>query len=380
MRINTNVSANSALLNLGRVQDQVSKSMEKLSSGFRINHASDDAAGLGIANSLRANTRALTQASRNAEQASAELNVAEGGADSIQSILERMKELAAQSASSNAGDRTQLQAEYNTMRSEIDRIVNTTSYQGQKLIDGSMGNKLDTDNTHSTLLADTTYVQASSVAVSGGVVGTYTLSVEDSTHLTATDASGNAQTVAVSTTGAQTVNFSQFGFSFQTTAAFDAGTGGHDLSTDTVKILAGTSAADFLVSASGQYSNATNGDLVRIANAINLGSGSSGLNISSANIDTQANAESTLASLDTAINSVSTALGTIGATQNRVNFALDNTKSAIQNYTAAESTIRDVDMASEMTMFSKNQILAQAGTAMLAQANQLGAGVLKLLQ
>ena len=106
MRINTNVSAIRAYTNLGRVQNAVSESMQKLSSGLRINKAADDAAGLGIANTLRAGTRALGQAAKNGEQASALLNVAEGGTSAIESILERLKELASQSASSNSGDRS----------------------------------------------------------------------------------------------------------------------------------------------------------------------------------------------------------------------------------------------------------------------------------
>src|SRR3954463_9201689 len=106
MRINTNVSAMNAANSLSRVQNAVSSSMEKLSSGYRINHASDDAAGLGIANKLRADGKALTQASHNAEQANSLLQIAEGGAQQVQSIVERMKELSVQAASDNTSDRT----------------------------------------------------------------------------------------------------------------------------------------------------------------------------------------------------------------------------------------------------------------------------------
>jgi len=376
MRINTNVAANAALVSLGRVQDQITSSVEKLSSGFRINHASDDAAGLGIANTLRANTTALTQASNNAEQANAMLNIAEGGANSVESILERMKELAAQSASSNSGDRNQLQSEFNTLRSEIDRITATTAYQGANLIDGSMGN---TVGGASGILSNGE-VQTSTVKINGAKAATYTITRVDATHLKMDDGAGNVQQVTVASTGAQTINFSNFGISFQTTTGFDnsgSGTPANPFSANnTVIVAAGASAANFLVSTdAGQYAS---NDLVSLSSAIDLRS--STLGIGSSTVADQASAQTALSALDTAIGDVSTALGTIGATQNRINFALDNTKSAIQNYTAAESTIRDVDMASEMTMFSKNQILAQAGTAMLAQANQLGAGVLKLLQ
>jgi len=376
MRINTNVSAIQAYTNLGRVDSALQSSMAKLSSGLRITKAADDAAGLGIANTLRANNRALSQAAKNGEQASALLNVAEGGASSIEGILERMKELAAQSASSNSGSRTQLQSEFNTLRTEITRITQTTSYQGNNLLDGSMGSKLDA--VANWTLDNDANVQASTISANGAKAGTYTIGLVDATHLSMTDGSGNVQVVAVAATGIQSVNFSQFGVSFQTASTFDTGAAATALDTKTVAIVAGSTGADFLVSAAaGQYSS---GDLVSLATAIDLGTGSSGLNIASETIATQSGAQTALAAIDTAIGTVNTALGSIGAAQSRIGFALDNTKTAIANFAAAESTIRDVDMAEEMTNFSKSQILAQAGTAMLAQANQSAQNVLRLFQ
>jgi flagellin len=376
MRINTNVSAINAYTNLGKVQNAVSDSMAKLSSGLRINKASDDAAGLGIANTLRAGTRALSQAAKNGEQASALLNVAEGGTSAIESILERMKELAAQSASSNSGSRTQLQSEFNTLRTEITRITNTTDYQGTKLIDGTMGSKLDA--VANWTLDNDANVQASTISSTGAKADTYTINREDGTHLSLADAAGNKQVVTVAATGAQTVNFSQFGISFKTAGTFDASADATALDAKTIKVVAGSTGADFMVSASaGAY--ATH-DLVSLATAVDLTTGSTGLNIASEDISTQAGAQTALASLDTALTTVNNALGSIGAAQSRIGFALDNTKTAIANFSAAESTIRDVDMAEEMTTFSKNQILAQAGTAMLAQANQASSSVLRLFQ
>jgi flagellin len=377
MRINTNVSAIQAYTNLGRVQNALQDSMAKLSSGLRITKAADDAAGLGIANTLRGATRALSQASKNGEQASAELNVAEGGTSAIESILERMKELAAQSASANSGDRTQLQAEFNTLRTEIDRITSTTQYQGNNLLDGTMGNQLDTNSANSTVLADA-HAQASSVSLQGAKADTYTIALVDATHLSMTDSLGNVQVVQVAATGVQTVNFSQFGVSLKTASSFDTAAGGTALDGDTVQVNAGTSGADFLVSAAaGQY---TTNDLVSLATSIDLTTGTTGLNIATADISTQSGAQAGLASLDSALTTVNTALGSIGAAQSRIGFALDNTKTAIANFAAAESTIRDVDMAEEMANFSKDQILAQAGTAMLAQANQSASSVLRLFQ
>jgi len=376
MRINTNVSAIQASTNLGRVQNALQESMAKLSSGLRINKAADDAAGLGIANTLRAGNRALGQAAANGEQASALLNVAEGGTSAIEGIIERMKELAAQSASSNSGDRTQLQAEFNTLRTEISRITQTTQYQGNNLIDGTMGNKLDA--VANWTLDNDANVQSSTIVSAGSKADTYTIALVDATHLSMTDSTGNVQVATVAATGVQTVNFSQFGISFKTASTFDTGAAATALDGDTVAVAAGASGADFLVSAAaGQYSS---NDLVSLATAIDLTTGATGLNIASSDISTQAGAQTALSDLDTALTTVNSALGSIGAAQSRIGFALDNTKTAIANFAAAESTIRDVDMATEMTNFSKDQILAQAGTAMLAQANQSASSVLRLFQ
>ena len=372
MRINTNVSAIQAYTNLGRVQNALQESMAKLSSGLRITKAADDAAGLGIANNLRGATRALSQASKNGEQASALLNVAEGGTSAIEGILERMKELAAQSGSSNSGDRVQLQAEFNTLRTEISRITQTTQYQGNNLLDGTMGNQIDTVN--STI---TTGVQASTVQINGAKADTYTIALESATTLSLTNANGDKQVVTVGA-GVQTVNFSQFGVSFKTAATFDPGTIATTPDGENVIVTAGTSGADFLVSAAaGQY---TSNDLVSLATSIDLTTGATGLNIAASDISTQTGAQTALSALDSALTTVNSALGSIGAAQSRIGFALDNTKTAIANFAAAESTIRDVDMAEEMTNFSKDQILAQAGTAMLAQANQSASSVLRLFQ
>jgi flagellin len=375
MRINTNVSAIQAYTNLGRVNSAVQSSMAKLSSGLRITKASDDAAGLGIANTLRAGNRALGQAAKNAEQASALLNVAEGASSSIEGILERMKELSAQSASANSGDRTQLQAEFTTLRNEITRITDSTTYQGAKLVNGTMGNALDLANMTADGDAD---IQASTIAINGAASGLYTINRSSGTTLELSDANGNVQRVTVAATGVQTVNFDRFGITFKTSATFDASADATGADGLTFDVDAGTTGADFLVSAAaGEY---TDSDLVSLATAINLTTGATGLNIAASDISTQAGAQAALASIDTAITTVNTALGSIGAAQSRIGFALDNTKTAIANFAAAESTIRDVDMAEEMTNFSKSQIMAQAGTAMLAQANQASQNVLRLFQ
>jgi flagellin len=273
MRINTNVSALNAFTNLGRTESAVSQSMNRLSSGFRINRAADDAAGLAIANKLQTEGRSLSQASRNIEQATAVFQIAEGAGTSIGDILQRMKELATQAASdTNDSQRTSLDSEFTTLINEIDRISTATKFQSTALLDGSFSSK--------------------------------------TLQIGATNATDNQLTISLG----------------------------------------------------------------------NLGTGSSGLDITGLRLTSLASAQAAMASVDAAVTTVNTKLADIGAYQNRLDYAATNVKTAVVNLSAAESTIRDVDMAQEMTSFSKNQILQQAGTAMLAQANQLGQGVLQLLR
>ncbi len=184
MRINTNVSALTALGNLNKVQDNVASSMQKLSSGFRINKAGDDAAGLGISNQMGADIKAMTQASRNAEQAGSVLQIMDGATSNIQTILERMKELAAQSASDtvDAPARTKINSEFSSLSSELDRISATTKFQGASLLDGTFGSKttnLGTVKSTSTLLtsANMTTPTVTSGTTFAGITGDVTASV-----------------------------------------------------------------------------------------------------------------------------------------------------------------------------------------------------------
>ncbi len=363
MRINTNISALRAGSNLASVENDVSKSMAKLSSGFRITRAADDAAGLGIANKLRADIRSLTAAGRNAEQANSVLNIAEGAAGTIQKMLERMKELATQAASDSvdASGRTRITAEYQALRSEIDRTVATVKFQGSTLLNGGYGATLDTA---STALATTTGIY--DVKISGAGTGAYTLS-SGSSIATLTNGS-TSQTLGLTAGTKQTLSFGAFGLSIETNQAVGAATLDGNLTI-------GGGSGSFMVSSSANY---TTTDNIQITGS-QLDLRSSALTIAT-DPDTIANAQSALSQIDVAIGNVNTALGAIGALQSRIETATENVKTTVQNFSAAESTIRDLDMAEEMTKFSKNQILVQAGTAMLAQANQSGAGVLQLLR
>ncbi len=370
MRINTNVSAVRAQRILSQTDRAFGRSLVRLSSGLRINRASDDAAGLGIANKIRADLGALRQASRNAEQAISLLQVAEGGAFQIESIVERMKELASQAASDNVSDsdRALIQAEFAELQNEITRIVDTTKFQGNALIDGTLGNQVDSDVLVSTVLAAGTEVQSASI--SGTSTDTYTFSQAGANITVVNSTATLQQTVAASGNGRQTVSFSAFGISIETTAAFDTAvnTVAGDLS-----VIGGNTS--FLVSVSG---DPTGKDKVTLG-SIDLSLMTLGGDLSLHSVGTKTDAENSLLALDVAIQDVSVVFGTIGAAQNHIQFALVNADTAIENFSAAESVIRDVDVAAESTEFARRSIQQQATTAMLAQANAAPQLVLQLL-
>lgn len=371
MRINTNVSALNAYRNLSETNNSVASSMQKLSSGFRINRAADDAAGLGIANRLRADTRALTQASKNAEQANSVLQITEGATSSVQKMLERMKELATQAGSDSVDDsgRTRIKAEYDKLKDEIARTADTTKFQGKALLQGGAG-------------ASVSGTAAAAVGVyeitqSGAKAGTYTVAATAAGVVTITNAAGDTAT-ATAVNGKNTLSFAAFGLTISTDSSFAIAN--TTLNTTNITVTAGANGGEFLVGSSGDYAGQ---DLITL-DAVNLTTGSAGLGLDALTLTgtggTTAEWRSVITGIDTAMGKVNTVLGDIGATQNRIEFAQSNLKTSIQNFSAAESVIRDLDMAEEMTKFSKNNILAQAGTAMLAQANQSAQGVLQLLR
>jgi flagellin len=310
--------------------------------------------------------------------------VAEGSANTIQSILERMKELATQAGSDSvdASGRTKIMAEYTQLRDEIQRTTGTTQFNGVKLLDGTFSNSVDQT---SNAITGSTFL--SGVNISGTAAGTYKItSVAASKSFVLQDAAGKVvQTVAVSAYGAQNITFDKFGVSIALNGSYSATSAMVSGTNSAITVTQG-SGGTFLIGSSGNYTTAGGlGDNITISNTDlttdTLGLTSSGGTTNIVDLSTSsATARTSLAVIDSAIARVATALGDIGAAQNRVTYGLDNAKTAITNYTAAESVIRDVDMADEMTKFSKNNILAQAGTAMLAQANQSGQSVLKLLQ
>ena len=371
MRIQTNVSALNAQRILGTNQDQLQKSVERLTSGFRINRSADDAAGLGIANKFRADARAMVQANRNAEQANSVLSIAEGAVTSVSSILDRMKELATQAASDTVtgAGRALIDQEFTQLRQEIGRVVSTTKFQGLALLDSNFGTKV---HTSSGILGGAT--RAAAVTQSGAATGAYTLTNGSAGVLQLTNGSAT-QTLAAAASGAQTVNFGQLGIQVALASSY-AGGATNDLNGGVLTVTMGSSGGQFMVGSSGAY---TSDDMLRL-NSMDLRTSATALNLDTAQLDTLSNAQTALSRIDSAIASVNGVLGNIGASQNRLDYSMQNTRIAINNTQAAESVVRDLDMAEEMTRYSKVQVLVQAGTSMLAQANATAQGALQLLR
>ena len=372
LRINTNVAASKSLRVLGRSQSGLETSIERLSSGLRINRAKDDTAGLAVSQRMRAQIGGLQQANRNSSQSINLIQTAEGGLDEVQSLLTRMRELAVQASSDTVtdGDRSSIDLEFTQLRSEIDRISSSTEYNNSKLIDGSFqGNTVSYTNASTSQTLTTDGVQK--IDLSGAGTGTYTLSDASSSDGIMTLSDGTTtQSVTFTTAPAsgQTarVNFSDLGVELTLNDSYDDG----DLNGETFQVVAG-SGGNLQVGANNSADN-------RMTFSIG-DSSASGLSIDTANLSNLANAQTAIDTIDTAITSVNDERGSLGALQNRLEFTISNLDSMTQNLQAAESTIRDTDFAAETASFTRSQILVQSGTAMLAQANAASQSVLSLL-
>ena len=366
--IQNNISALTAKRSLDISSSAMNKSLQRLSSGFRINSASDDAAGLAISQGFAANIASANVAQRNISEANSLLQVADGAMSNVGDILTRMKELATQAASANAGtDISKVSAEYNTLVLEIDRIANSTKYAGVSLVNGNFtaGNTLNAG-------ASTwdTAANVYNINVTNAAAGAYTVTYSATDHTLIMSKGGVTDTVSIAD-GAQTVNFATFGLSFTTTvAATEAALGAAMAGVQTV--AAGANSKNFQVG----YDNTADSQLGITINSIT----SATLGVAANDISTITGAFAKLSTIDNAISALSTARAGVGAYENRLGYATANLSATIQNFTAANSAIKDVDMASEMTNFTKNQILVQAGTAMLAQANMAPQQVLSLFK
>ena len=369
MRINHNISALNTYSRLAAANTMQSKSLEKLSSGMRINRAGDDAAGLAISEKMRGQIRGLTQASRNAQDGISMIQTAEGGLTETHSILQRMRELAVQASNdtNTAADRTNIQAEITQLKNEINRIASTTEFNTKSLLDGSLGVRRFSTSTLSNSV--TGIANNSDIDASGAVSGrTYTLSATTAGVISLTDGTtGFKVTLSAVGNGVNTLDFTGLGIYIKTDSNFVATAAAFNGKTI---ITTGTSAI-FQLGA-----NASQTMSISISNM-----DTSGLSVASIDVSTsQAAAEAAITTINTAIGTVSTQRANLGAYQNRLEHSIANLEASAENLTAAESRVRDVDMAKEMMEFTKNNILQQAATAMLAQANQQPQAVLQLLR
>lgn len=375
MRINTNVMALNTQRILGQTENAVSTAIGRLSSGFRINQAKDDAAGLAIANKLRNTVASLQTAQRNASQASSMLQIADGATQTLSSILDRMKELATQGSSTTIGNQgDKLQNEWNSLQSELTRIVGGTQYQGTNVLTG-LGTSLSYSPTAAQGTAGLNSVSFNSTASAQQYTIAQTTTAPGMITLSAAD--GTSETVAVSD-GAQSVNFQDMGVTLNLSSGFTTSTGttAGSLDGQTFTPTASGSAASILVGDTGNSSGPGANDTI----SINLGSlASTFTNLGSSDLTSVSGSQTALGTVNQAVSDLNTFIGKLGAAESRISFASQNIASTVQNTQAAESTIRDADMAKEMTTFTKEQILQQAGTAMLAQANSAPRTVLKLL-
>ena len=393
MRINQNVMANNASRNLSSTNVQLGKNLEKLSSGFRINRAADDAAGLVVSQGLRAQVSGLRQATRNAQDGISVVQTAEGALNEVHTMLNRMRDLAVQAANSGGNDaaaRTAAQTEITELKAEITRISDKTRFGGVDLLNGSYGvspakvTGFDADNaiTHTagddfTINIATTGNVTVDLAAMAGVSGAAAAASIEGSINSALSAAGNAyagkvrvSSQSVGAGSALTIEVSGLTAGQTFVLADGTGTPLADMGlTGAVTAAAGTGGT-FQI---GANAGDTVGLSIADVDAVALGVGG-------VDVTTDAGASAAITALDTAISSVSTTRGKLGALQNRFESMINNLQVTTENLAASESRIRDTDMAQEMVSFTKNNVLLQAGTAMLAQANQVPQSILSLLR
>ena len=403
MRIQHNIMAMNAYRNYANNTSALSKNLEKLSSGYKINRAGDDAAGLAISEKMRAQITGLDKAQDNAKDGISLVQTAEGALTEVHDMLNRMYELAEQSANGtfeDGTDRKQLQKEVNQLKDEIDRIADSANFNGIKLLDGSMSanatTKINNAGTGTTaavdvsIVADTVFnadgtelnlkfklAAVSTNKTDGAKVsadGTVTISLKKGTQYSAED----IQALLAKAKGTKAgINEDILQAAQNATVT---GTGVADKTGAWTTLGASTAAAQ---ANKGKPLTLQIGDTSDNFNQLKVGIKDchiDALGLTDMKIGDQTSAGAALDKIKSAINYVSDVRGTLGATQNRLDHTINNLSVMQENIQDAESTIRDTDVADEMMAYTKNNILIQSAQAMLAQANQVPQGVLQLLQ
>lgn len=396
LRVNNNIIALNTRRQLMINNRELATRIERLSSGLRINRAADDAAGLSVSEGMRAEIVGFRQAVKNAEQGTNLIQTAEGALNEVSAILIRMRELAVQSASSTLNDnnRSAMNAEAVQLITEMDRIANSTSYNGISLLNG-FGNTVSRDLAASSALASTT-TGITDVSITGAESGNYVFidSATNDNQITlgngivtqtidigpALDTDGAAGGI-VATGSSIIANFDRLGIQLTlsgqrapnlTSPAIDGYRDG-ELDGLTLKIESGTGGS-FQI-------GPKNGAVHRIEVSItDMRATGVNLNLGGVSISTLLSSRNSISTIDLAIQRVAAVRGDLGAIQNRLGFTIRSLETAFENVQASESAIRDADIAEEVSAFTRAQILVQASTALLAQANAIPQNALSLLQ
>jgi flagellin len=384
--INTNVMSLNSQRNLATNSASLATTIQRLSSGLRINSAKDDAAGLAISERFSTQIRGMNQAARNANDGISLAQTAEGALGEIGNNLQRIRELAVQSrnATNSSDDRAALQKEVAQLKAEIDRVADQTSFNGTKLLDGSFtaqafqvganqGQTITVDNITDANIASlgswtepatTTYTQTTASATATDATLGMSIDINGVTISTADGAADATAAAAAFKTAFDTAKADPLNTALaNVTMAAD----GKITSTDATLTLAN------LTNVAGVTAGATNGTATQVAGAAHTG-------CAALDISTVGGADNAILAMDAALNSVNSARADLGAVQNRFTSVIANLNTTAENLTASRSRIRDTDFAKETAELTRTQILTQAGTAMLAQANQAPQGVLSLLR
>lgn len=381
MIINHNMNALNAHRNMTGNTVNSGKSMEKLSSGLRINRAGDDAAGLAISEKMRGQIRGLDQASRNAQDGISLIQTAEGALTETHSMAQRIRELAVQAnnGTNNDDDLSEIQKEITQLNAEITRVAEKTEFNTKTLLTGKLGVKAATG----TVAMDDLKAAGISVDAGGVKTGSTLTFTLDSTNSISVSDGTTTQKIAINPEAikaGQTLNFDKIGLKMSFSADVNLSNGVKGATIHDKNITTTGSNTSFQI---GANSDTTLDISINNMSADALGKGASGkvTDLSNVNVTSAgAGFDENIKVIDQAIKEVSAQRSQLGAWQNRLEHTINNLNTSSENLTAAESRVRDVDMAKEMMNFSKNNILSQAAQAMLAQANQQPQGVLQLLR
>ena len=385
MVVQHNITAMNANRQLGVITSGQSKSAEKLSSGYKINRAADDAAGLKISEKMRSQIRGLNKASTNAQDGVSLLQTAEGALNETHSILQRMNELAVQGANDTNQniDRDAINQELQALTEEINRISETTQFNKQGLLDGSFtGKNLQVGaNQNQKITLNIAAMNAVAIGIKqtgvGAMSGYLTTNevVKGKVKVNSGTATYGAYTATAKATGAN--GSAQLRACIANLAACNAGV---------AAMYSAAGASPYFKTANGTVTTVSGlvracvANLAACAAQIFKVEGKDATQVCTPNVRDYQQATGTITMIQNAINNVSSQRSALGALQNRLEHTIANLDNVAENTQSAESRIRDTDMAKEMVEYSKNNILAQAGQSMLAQANQSNQGVLSLLQ